>query len=435
MKQFVNDKVLPAMLKFSNMKAIKAICNGMMAVIPLTIVGSICAILFNFPISEVSTYFAEIGLTPYLVKGYNCSIGIIALVEVVAIAYHYANLNDVNPLVAGVVALMCFIIICPDNVVSGDIVVSGVFNMTWAGAQGLVGAIIIGLLSSCIYCIFITKNITIKLPKEVPAGVRSSFAALIPAIVLAALSIVVAIVCGMYNTDLLSMIYNLIQRPLQGVSDNVWAVILSGLVVNLLWWCGIHGGAINSATIGTLLMANQVANADLFAAGVELNAANGAYIFTNGFHQAFFRLTGSGITIGIVVYMLFFAKSKTYKALGKVCLPASIVNINEPVIFGLPIVFNPFMLVPFVLVTLLATLPPYFFTAIGLMPYHNGVAVPTLTPPILSGYLFGGWTWALWQAVIIIISVVVFYPFMKKQDELQLKTEEENAEEDDEEVY
>ena len=135
-------------------------------------------------------------------------------------------------------------------------------------------------------------------------------------------------------------------------------------------------------------------------------------------------MTGSGITIGIVIAMLF-AKSKQFKTLGKLALPSAIFNINEPIIFGTPIVLNPFMLLPFIFVPVATAVASYFAIASGLVPYFAGVNVPWTTPPIISGFLTGGWRMALLQVVIIVWSCIGYYPFIKKMDADNLKLEQE----------
>jgi len=141
---------------------------------------------------------------------------------------------------------------------------------------------------------------------------------------------------------------------------------------------------------------------------------NGAYIVTDQFTAVFINLTGTGTTLGLVIFMAFFAKSKQLKELGKLSFIPSIFNINEPVIFGTPIVMNPFLFMPFVLTTTLVGVLMYGAIAFGLVPPFSGVTVPWTTPAIISGFLLGGWRMAVAQVIILGISIAMYFPFIKK---------------------
>ena len=132
-------------------------------------------------------------------------------------------------------------------------------------------------------------------------------------------------------------------------------------------------------------------------------------------------MTGAGIVMGLVIYMTFFSKSSALKELGKLSLVPNIFNINEPVIFGVPIVMNLYLLVPFVVFPTCVGIISYLLMQWGILPLFSGVMVPWTTPPIISGFLIGGWRTALWQFVIIILSMIVYWPFIKKYDQFLVK--------------
>ena len=125
--------------------------------------------------------------------------------------------------------------------------------------------------------------------------------------------------------------------------------------------------------------------------------------------------------MGLVIYMTFFSKSSALKELGKLSFVPNFFNINEPVIFGVPIVMNLYLLVPFVVFPTCVGIISYFLMQWGILPLFSGVMVPWTTPPIISGFLIGGWRTALWQFVIIILSMIVYWPFIKKYDQFLLK--------------
>ncbi len=136
-------------------------------------------------------------------------------------------------------------------------------------------------------------------------------------------------------------------------------------------------------------------------------------------------MTGSGITIGLLVFTLTAAKSVQFRSLGKVEAVPGIFNINEPFLFGIPLVMNPWLAIPFFMTPVVVALSTYLVIYFGLVP-PTGVAAPWTTPPIISGFLVGGWKMALWQAIVLLISVAMYWPFAKKYDKYLCQQEAAN---------
>ncbi len=305
--------------------------------------------------------------------------------------------------------------------------VTGVFNITWLGGQGMVGAIIVGLLTGWAYSSMLKKGWKITLPEQVPSSVAKQFTAMIPAgVILAVAMLVYAGFKAFMNTDLLQYVYTLLEMPMQGLSDSLFGAIIIGFAVSFFWFFGVHGGLIVGTIAGVFLMPNTAANAALYHAG-RLSLANGAHIVTNEFYNNFINLTGSGITIGLVIFTLVAAKSTQMKTLGKIELVPAIFNINEPFLFGLPLVMNPFLAIPFFLTPVVIALTTYLVIYFGIVPPLNGVAAPWTTPAIISGFFIGGWKMAIWQACTLVISTLIYFPFAKKYDQLLLKQEAQKA--------
>ena len=125
--------------------------------------------------------------------------------------------------------------------------------------------------------------------------------------------------------------------------------------------------------------------------------------------------------------MIVAAKSKQYKFLGKAVVFPTLFNINEPITFGFGIVLNPIMFIPFIVVPILSGLLVYFAFVIGFLEPFSGVMLPWSTPGILSGFLVAGWKGALLQAIILVISIVGYYPFFKKMDAIAYAKEQQEA--------
>lgn len=428
MKNFINDRILPTMMKFINTKSILALKDGLTFAMPLMIAGSIFLLIANFPIGAVVEVLTETGIVNIMNTAYESTFNIMAIVAVIGIAYMYTQNEGYAPLPAGVIGLSSFLLLQPNQMVNEHGERISVMLRAWGAGQGMICAIIIGLAVAKGYCWFMKKGITIKLPEGVPLGVVNSFNALIPAIVITLCSTCLYAIFDMgLQTTFFEWIYTTIQTPLQGLTDSLGGIIIVAFIIPVLWWFGVHGASIVTGVMTGLWTANTAANQAIVNAGQELTIANGAHIVTQQFYDQFICLTGSGITIGIVVYLLFRAKSEQYKQLGKLSVFPAIFNINEPVMFGVPIVFNPILAVPFIAVPIVTAIIEYFAIASGLCPLYTGVMAPWTTPPIISGFIIGGWRTALLQAVIITVSVIIYYPFIKKIDELALRQEQAGA--------
>ena len=297
-------------------------------------------------------------------------------------------------------------------------------SKVWFGGQGIIGAIIIGLVVGSIYTFFIKRKIVIKMPEQVPQAIAKQFEAMIPAFVIFLLSMIVYILAKSLTNGgtFIEMIYSAIQVPLQGLTGSLYGAIGIAFFISFLWWFGVHGQSVVNGVVTALLLSNLDANKAMLASG-NLSLENGAHIVTQQFLDSFLILSGSGITFGLVVAMLFAAKSKQYQALGKVAAFPAIFNVNEPVVFGFPIVMNPVMFVPFILVPVLAAVIVYGAIATGFMQPFSGVTLPWSTPAIISGFMVGGWQGVITQLVILAMSTLVYFPFFKVQDRLAYQNE------------
>lgn len=431
MKDFVNKHILPPVMKFVNTKAIRALRDGMLLSLPFIMVGSLFLLLASFPVPSVAQWMDQTGLTRFWNQAYNASFGIVAVFAVVGIAYTWAKNDKVDPLPAGMTAFVGFLIIMNPTtaVIDGSKTIissakapsllSGFIDRTWLGGQGMIAAIIIGMITGWIYSWFVKNKITIKLPDQVPPAVAGSFVALIPAAVLTALWLAVyAFFDKVAGTTLTEWIYHTIQTPLQGLSDSFGGILIMTLLVPFFWFFGVHGSTLVGGIIGPILSANALQNAAIFKKYGYVDAAHGGHIVIQGLFDQFSTVTGAGMTIGLVVFMTFFAKSQQMRGIGKLALVPGIFNINEPVLFGVPLVLNPLLAVPFFIMPPLSAGSTYLLIKAGILPYLNGVQVPWTTPPVISGFLIGGWKVAIWQAIILIVSFFLYLPFARKYDNM-----------------
>ncbi len=316
MKEKFNEKVIPVILKFINTKAIQSIKNGMVTSMSPLIIGSIFLILSNFPIKAVVDVLESTGIKPVLDQVCGATFSISALIAVIGISYSYAKLENQEPLNCGIISLATFLILMPSSITTEG---------------GEVVSIIVGLIVPPIYCWFLKKNIRIKMPAGVPEGVTNAFSALIPAFVILTGAAVIHGICSIgFDTTGIEIIYKVVQTPLQKMTDSLGGAVLMCFTGPFLWFFGVHGSTVVGGIMTGLLQANSLANQAIIDSGVELTIANGGHIVTQQFYDQFINITGAGITIGLVMYMFFFAKSKQLKALGKLGIIPALFGINEP---------------------------------------------------------------------------------------------------------
>lgn len=426
MEKFINEKVVVYISKFTNTKVIKALKDGMMFSLPFLMIGSLFLLIANLPIKSLNTLVAKCGLADICSQVYSSTFSLMALFTVVGITYSYLKNDKISTAVNGALTgLAAFVLLTPSSkVLENGEAVTGVISKDWTAGQGMICAILIGFLVGYIYSLCIRKDIRVKMPEGVPPGVADSFSSLLPTGIITIVCAIIYAVCHfVFKTTFAELIYSAIQIPLQGVTDSFAGVVIMTVMMSLLWWTGVHGGSICGGILSPILQANMAANQKILDSGVALTVQNGGHIFTQQFWDNFLCMSGAGVVIGLVIYITFFAKSESLRSLGKLSIVPNIFNINEPIIFGTPIVLNIYLLVPFVLVPLIVGISSYLLMYFGILPLFSGVMVPWTTPPIISGFLIGGWKVALWQLVMIIISFVVYFPFIKKIDTLSSKNE------------
>ncbi|MBW3093476.1 PTS sugar transporter subunit IIC [Bifidobacterium sp. 82T10] len=441
--QAIGDAMLNGFMKFASLKALVALKDGFVLTMPATLIGSLFLLLANLPFEGYSDFMAgifgdmwNVGLNQVSTATFN----ILAIIVAVGIGYAYARNEKCDGISSGLLSLVAFFIVSPSSMtLSKDNVealgnktaeLSGIFNQTWTGSNGIISAIIMGLLVGWVYTACIKHDLKIKMPDAVPQGVTNAFSALIPGLFVVTGSAILYHLCKVFGgLSLTELIFKILQIPLQSLTDTWGGAIIIIVLMSLLFWCGIHGANVVSGVVTPLLLANTLSNQKLFDAGVApYTKANGYHYLTPQVIDCFCKYSGVGLTVGLLVAALIFAKSEQLRAVSKLSIVPGIFGINEPVIFGLPIVFNPIMLIPFVLTPLVAMVIMYGAISIGFIAPFGAVQVPWTTPPIISGIILGGWKAALLQVIIGVIAVFIYMPFVKMQDKICLEQEAGSAE-------
>ena len=430
MQKFLNwmeANVMPLAGKLGTNRYLKAISSGFIAIMAATIVGSIFTLIGNLPFKEWTAWLTSTGLNKILALPGQCTTDLIAVYAVFFIAYNLAETFDIDGKGAGLSALVSFFIVTGRSTffasAAEDAAAVSALSTGFLGAKGLFTAMIVGLIGARIFVFIVKKGWVIKLPDSVPPNVAGSFNALIPSFFVVVVFLLVAM--GMSFTsygDLHTMIFTVIQSNLMRfMGDNVFSWLFFNFMTNILWFFGLHGGNIVGSITNPIYTPLALENLAAYEAGETVMP----YIISGAFGKTF-TFGGVGSMFGLSILMAFFAKYKQYKMLGKLSLPTTFFFINEPLLFGIPVVLNPLFFLPLVFTTPLLGTLTYVMMKIGIVPIPHGLQLPWTMPPVFNGLLQAGIGLAIWELLMVLASMIIYYPFFKMGDKKALA--EENGE-------
>lgn len=417
--------LMPLAQKIGNNKYLLAIRDGFLISMPLLIVGSFFLLFANFPIPGWTDFWAGIfgdNWVTYFSKPTDATFSILAVLTVFGIGYSFARQLEINPVFGAVISLVNWFLLMPYEVVGEDVTLVGI-PLQWVGSQGVFLSIIVAIISVHIYAWAENKGWVIRMPEGVPPQVERSFSALIPSGVSLLVFFFINILFGISSYgNAFSFVYQILQIPLLALGNTLPAMVVAYLFLHFFWFLGINGGSVVGAVFNPILQTLSAENLTAFRAGEEL-----PNIINQQFQDLFATFGGAGSTLSLLIAMFVFCKSKRITELGKLSILPGIFGINEPIVFGLPIVLNPMMLIPFVIVPTINIIISYGAMAAGLVPYTSGVAVPWTMPVVISGFLSTGWRGAVLQALLLALGVLLYYPFIRVLDRQYLE-EEQSAE-------
>ena len=417
--------------KLGNNKVLIAIRDGFLVSTPLIIVASIFLVIANFPIPGYVDFLAQFfgqGWPSKMDAIIDSTFSVLGLLGAVGIGYAYARQLESDPIAGGAVALVCFLIITPkvhsDFVNAANGKAFNGFALAHLGSAGMFLAMITAIISVKIFVTIKNKGWVIKMPDGVPPAVTQSFAALIPSAFAMFFFFVVYLVFSATDYQYAhNFIYKILQAPLMGFGQSWIFEPIYQFLSTLFWFFGINGPAVTNTVFNPIHLALTAENLEAFKQGATL-----PNIFTGPFGDFFGNFGGGGSTLSLVFLMVFFGKSERMKKLGRLAIIPGIFGINEMIIFGLPVVLNPLIVIPFILTPLVNTILATIATLIGLIPYTTGAALPWTTPFFFSGWLSTGSIVAgLFQIVLIIIGMGIYYPFFRVIDKQYLHEEHQAA--------
>lgn len=421
--KWVEEKLVPPMAKIGTQRHLLAIRNGVVSTLSLILIGTFFMVFINLPFPGWNEFIAPYSAT--IVLPFRITMGLMAIYATFVMGSDLAKSYGLDSVTGGILSLGTFFMLqVPVNVLTPEEAPLGwVLPMSSLGASGMFAGILSMIFAVEVYRFFKKRNITIKMPEQVPPAVARSFEALIPGAVILTTTWLIRSVAGFdVNAALLSLF-----EPLTNIlGNNLLGVLLPMFLIHLLWSFGIHGMSIVGAVVRPMWLIMLDENAKALADGTA--ATKLPYIAPEQFYQWTVTIGGAGATIVVSVLFLFFCKSKFLKEVGRFSIIPGIFNINEPMIFGAPMMLNPYMFIPFNLVPLVLTIVSYF--AVKLEMVNGFTVLPTWTLPApIGGYLSAGNDWRVVVLIVIntLIAFIIYYPFVKAYDKKILSDEQNNS--------
>jgi PTS system cellobiose-specific IIC component len=389
------ERLAAALGRFDRHPDLAAIRAGMVAVVPLTIVGGLFMIVASLPVpgwDRVVAPYLDLLQIPVA-----ATFGVLAVVACSAIAYDLGRRLGQDAFAGATMATVVLLMISIDPA-------TRTFLPDTLGSRGLFTAIVVALAAVRVQKLFADRDLVIRMPDGVPAIVRQSFMSLVPLCVLIVAFWLIRFAAGVDINAAVQSAFG----PLIAALNTLPGILGYALIVTLLWSVGINGDNAVDVVVAPIFLQYLAANTEAVGQG-----GDPPYVTAYGFFTTFVNVGGTGATLALAL-LLCRSKDAGYRQVARLSLPTQVFQINEPIFFGLPIVLNPIFMVPYVLNALLLTAATYALMTWGLVrrPFIN---VPWTTPPILGHYLVTGGDWraAVWGAVSIGMAMAVYYPFAR----------------------
>ena len=418
-------------IKINNLRYIKVIKNAFAALIPVIITGAF-GTLFSAMVFDSTNGLAKIpelgflaSLKPISSAVSYVTLSFLTIYAVFLIGIELAKLNRKEGVFPGIIAVMSYLSVNPTTFpfTQGETVIAipNVLAKQYTDTKGLFLGMFIAIVSIELYCLLERQEkLQIKMPDTVPSNVARSFSSLIPTILtVSIISSTAFLIKSLTGMELYDIIYNSVQKPLENVVQGLPGILLLMFVAQVFWVIGIHGNQMIKPIREPLLLAAIAVNTEAFNAGKEI-----PNIITMPFWDMYMSMGGSGVTIGLLIAIYLVGKRKDMKEIAKLSTAPGIFNINEPVIFGMPVMLNPILAIPFIITPLITGTIGYIATLTGFAG-KAVVMVPWPMPPIINAWLAtaGNLGAVITQIICIIASVLIYLPFVKISNNQKLSEE------------
>lgn len=424
---WIEKRLLPIANKLQRNKYISAMQQTFMGLIPIMMIGSICIIITN-PIRDYTlmaqtdalygffkswALFLENYGEPITILSWTCLYSL-GMWVAFTISYNLSRIYKMKTIIVPILSLLCFFVLCttltPDEG----------FDSSYWGGEGLFAALIIGILVTEAYRFLTEKKFgQINLPDTVPPVLKNSIGSLFPVIVIAALATTLCVILRATTGMIFPEVILGLISPIVAAVDNIFGLTFSSILTQITWWFGIHNSAVTSL-LDPLTSANYIANAAAYSAGVI--PAELPHIFTDMLWWNFMVIGGSGATFGLI-FLMIKSKSKQIKTLGKLSFVPGLFGINEPIIFGLPIVLNPVFIIPWILAQTLNGIIAWICMDLNLV--NKTFIDPSWNmPPIISHFIATlDWRAVVLAIALIVMDLLIYYPFFKAFEKQKIQEE------------
>lgn len=410
------EKMTPIINKISTNKFLQGLSGGMMATLPITVVGSFALLLAVVPMAPITTFITDSGLKEVFLAVNTFTMGLLGVYMAILIAKNLTQqyLPNDDGITAAVISFLGFMIVTPLGTTKDQV---SAIPTTWLGSQGAFSAIVVATLTVVIYKYCKEHNLTIKMPDGVPPMTANVFAGIIPFVLVSVLFIAIRYIFSLTSVGCLHQaVYTLLQIPMQQLGGNIGTVLLVAFLAQVLWFFGIHGQNVLSPFYSPVWLAMDAANLAAFSAGKV-----GPNIVGNAFFNIFYF---GGYQIALCILM-FQSKSRQHKEFAKLGIGPSLFGIGEPLNFGMPLILNFKFIFPFLTNGVIGLAIAYIAIATGLVPHLNGTAYVFGLPFGVAAFLQGGWkVLALAVVTNIIVPYFLWMPWVKMADKEALKQEQ-----------
>lgn len=405
--------------KVTGNRFITAMMTGFMCTMPITLGMAAIAVLVNFPIGVWTAFLKNTGIYAAAQDVLTVTMSMLAIYLVVGIGYSFAKNDRKNGMTGAILSMASFLILVPVEHITNEAGKSQTMLSTaYLGSDGIFIALIVGLFVSWVYCMLTDKNLQIKLPDSVPPMVSQAISPMLIAMIVFVFMFIVKYICSLTPYENIFTIVNtMIGKPVTSIGSSPAALITVCCLMNLFWFFGVHPNVILMCYM-PVLMAVSAENTQAFLNGTQLP------YFMFALLRPICQLGGGGNTLGLCIATLF-AKSEKYKAMRKVFIPANIFNINEPVIFGFPVMMNPIYFIPMVVSPLLSGLAGMILISFIKVNLNPTVSMPWVTPGFVSAFLQGGISYLFFWIVALMAHFAIYLPFFKMDDAKACKMEQE----------
>lgn len=424
----MNDLLFKAGTWASGNKYLTAIKNAFQTAMPYIIAGAIGVLWSNVIVNDqtgLGALWKPIMALKFLNPAFNainfCTIGCLAILITFLIGSEIGEANGESQVFCGLLSVVALISVSNTSMTvfdakGAEMAVSGLFSSSLGSSGMFTGMLVAILCSELFHQLAKIDAIKIKMPEQVPPGVAKSFEVLVPVfIILTITSISNTLLVLTTNTYFNDLIFNLIQTPLMSIGGSLPGICLFLVISCLFWSVGLHGDNMISGVLDPILTSLTMENLALFNAG-----KTPTHIINGPFQRIFFATGGTGMVIGLTLAMFIVAKRPDNRSVAKLAIVPNMFNIGEVNMFGYPVVLNPMLIIPFIIAPIACIVLGYVLTAIGFCPIMY-IQMPWTMPPFLYGLLASGGNimGGVTQVLAILLSVVIYIPFVKMYEKQQ----------------